>query len=199
MPSEMNKTGLLVAAPNMHDTFFARTVVLLCDYGDDGAIGVITNRITDVTSEEVLGQMDIEAGSGVRSIVRWGGPVQPGAVFLTFRRGAHDHPIRDVNDDDADEEIEPAFMVTEELRVSPARGIIAAVSEKPSESPGFLTLGYAGWAPGQLDQEIQSGSWILLDADPDIVFDVDPEDQWEHCIQTLGIAEGLLWMHPVEE
>ncbi len=195
----MTKTGLLVAAPNMQDSFFARTVVLLCDYGDDGAIGVITNRITDVTSEEVLGQMDIEPGRGIRSIVRWGGPVQPGAVFMTFRRGTHDVPIRDVNDPEADEEIEPAFMVTADLRVTPARGVIQAVAEQSGAAPAFLTLGYAGWAPGQLDEEIQSGSWIFLEAELGIVFDVDPEDQWEHCIQTLGIDEGLLWMHPISE
>ena len=195
----MSKTGLLVAAPNMQDSFFARTVVLLCDYGEDGAIGVITNRITDVTSEEVLGQMDIEAGSGIRSIVRWGGPVQPGAVFLTFRRHTTDVPLRDVNDPEGDEDIEPAFVVSEDLHVTPARGVIAAVAGLGGTEPAFLTLGYAGWAPGQLDKEIQSGSWILLDADESIVFGVDPEDQWEHCISTLGIEEGLLWMHPVEE
>ncbi len=195
----MSKTGLLVAAPNMQDSFFARTVVLLCDYGEDGAIGVITNRITDVTSEEVLGQMDIVPGRGVRSVVRWGGPVQPGAVFLTFRRGGQELAVRDVNDPDGDEEIEPAFMVNEELHVSPARGVIAAVAGEGGTEPAFLTLGYAGWAPGQLDQEIRSGSWILLEADEAIVFGVDPEDQWEHCIRTLGVDESLLWMHPVEE
>ena len=195
----MSKTGLLVAAPNMQDSFFARTVVLLCDYGEDGAIGVITNRITDVTSEEVLGQMDIVPGRGIRSIVRWGGPVQPGAVFLTFRRRTADVTIRDVNDPDGDEDIEPAFVVSEDLHVTPARGVIAAVAGQVGFEPAFLTLGYAGWAPGQLDKEIQSGSWILLDADEAIVFGIDPEDQWEHCIKSLGIDESLLWMHPVEE
>lgn len=199
MGDRLSKTGLLVAAPNMEDNFFARTVVLLCDYNEDGAIGVITNRITDVTSEEVLGQMDIEAGRGIRSTVRWGGPVQPGAVFLTFRNSAATLPIRDVNDPDGDEEVEPAFVVNDRLRVSPARGVIASVADHPEGSPGFLTLGYAGWAPGQLDSEIQSGNWLLLEIDEDILFDVDPEDQWEHCIATLGIHESMLWMHPVEE
>ncbi len=193
------KTGMLVAAPNMEDSFFSRTVVLLCDYGEDGAIGVITNRITDVTSEEVLKQMDIEAGGGIRSIVRWGGPVQPGAVFLTFRTTDEDPPVRDVNDPEGDDDVEPAFLVNDALRVSPARSVIAAVAEQTRTHPAFLTLGYAGWAPGQLDREIQSGSWILLDVDEAIVFGVDPEDQWEQCIRSLGIDESLLWMHPVEE
>jgi putative transcriptional regulator len=192
-------TGLLVAAPNMEDSYFSRTVVLLCDCGEDGAIGVITNRITDVTSEEVLGQMDIEAGSGIRSVVRWGGPVQPGAVFLTFRGGAPGVPLRDVNDPEAGEDVEPAFLVNDDLRVTPARSVIAAVSTAADGEPAFLTLGYAGWAPGQLEKEIAAGSWILLDVDEAIVFGVEPEDQWEHCIRTLGIDENLLWMHPVEE
>jgi putative transcriptional regulator len=192
------RTGLLVASPQMEDAFFARTVVLLCDYTEEGAIGIIVNRQTDVTRAEVLDQMGVPDGGGIADAVRWGGPVQPGAVFMTFVR--QDLPVEicavaDVEDDDA----EPAFAVTETLQVTPSKGIIEAVSAKTDNGGAFLTLGYAGWAPGQLDEEIQSGSWIFMDEDPTLIFSVDPEEQWEHCMATLGLERGMLWMNPIDE
>ncbi len=185
----------------MEDTFFAKTVVLLCDYSDEGAIGVITNRTTDVTASEVLEQMEVADLGGIREVVRWGGPVQPGAVFLTFDR--HDCTLvtRDVEslEDDEESEEEPAFAITERVRVSPSRGLIEDVAGHADRAEAFLTLGYAGWGAGQLDKEIQSGSWILLEPDEELVFRVEPEEQWEHCIRSLGIQKDELWMHPVEE
>lgn len=182
-------TGLLVASPQMVDSFFTKTVVLLCEYNEDGAIGIVVNRVTDLEADMVLEQMEIDDGGGISGPVHWGGPVQPGAVFLTYRRPS-------VGDDTTEEAV---FLVGDTLGVSPARGVMEAVSGDAANPGAFLSLGYAGWAPGQLDGEIESGSWIFLDADPDVLFEMPPEDRWRHCIASLGVDPAMIWMQPIDE
>jgi putative transcriptional regulator len=174
----------------MLDPNFARTVVLLCDYNEEGALGIIVNRTIDVAIEEVLDQMDVPRDGAIRGPVLWGGPVQPGAVFLTF---GGDSPAVEEGEDT------PVFSLASNLHVSPARDIIEAVAGSPDGPPAFISLGYAGWAPGQLDGEIRQGAWIFLDVDADVVFTIPPEKRYDYCLSTLGVSPHLLWMQPVDE
>jgi len=195
------RSGLLLASPQLDDAFFAGTVILLCDYTEEGAVGVIINRVTDVTRDEVLGQMDIADGGGIHDEVRWGGPVQPGAVFLTF--ADQELPVETTSVDslgqDEETDAEPTFHIDSGLRVTPSRPIIEAIAGKPDQPSAFLTLGYAGWAAGQLDKEIQEGSWIPMEIDSDTLFDTSPEDAYDFFMGRLGIDKSALWMHPVNE
>ena len=69
-----------------------------------------------------------------------------------------------------------------------------------AENPGaFLSLGYAGWAPGQLDGEIQTGSWIHMEIEPKVLFSLPAEERWQHCIDSLGVDPMMIWMTPVNE
>ena len=181
-------TGLLVASPQMLDPNFSRTVVLLCDFNEEGALGIIVNRTIDVELDEVLRQMEVgEDAGGISGPVLWGGPVQPGAVFLTFAgseaRGDEENPV---------------FSITPDMHVSPARDVIEAVA-RDENADAFITLGYAGWGAGQLDGEIAEGAWIFLDVDPDVVFTIPPDKRYDYCLSTLGISPHLLWMQPVSE
>jgi len=172
----------------MLDPNFSRTVVLLCDFNEEGALGIIVNRTIDVELDEVLRQMEVtDPAAGITGPVLWGGPVQPGAVFLTF---AGDSPPPD--------EESPVFNITGNMHVSPARDVIEAVAQDAS-ADAFITLGYAGWAPGQLDDEIAEGSWIFLDVDPDVVFTIPPDKRYDYCLSTLGVSPHLLWMQPINE
>ena len=181
--------GLLVSSPHMLDPNFSRTVVLLCDYNEEGALGIIVNRTIDVNLDEVLEQMGVPDNGGIQGPVLWGGPVQPGAVFLTFSG--------DTPDVEGEEEA-PVFSLASDLHVSPARDVIEAVADKEDGS-AFITLGYAGWAPGQLDGEIQQGAWIFLDVDADVIFSIPPDKRYDYCLSTLGVSPHLLWMLPVDE
>jgi putative transcriptional regulator len=187
MAETTTRANLLVAAPSLVDPNFARTVVLLCDYNEEGALGIVVNRRTDVPIEDVLRQMEVPDGAIVGPVL-WGGPVQPGAVFLTFPG-------------DAPQEggAAPVFHLGTGVHVSPAREIIETVAADASRGGAFITLGYAGWAPGQLDGEIKSGSWLVLDVDPDLVFRVPVERRYDFAIESLGVAPSLLWMSPVDE
>jgi len=190
----MGFSGLLIASPQMVDVFFANTVVLLCDYNAEGALGIVVNRTTELDPDEILEQMKVTDGGGIRGPVLWGGPVQPGAVFLTYSRLPEG-----VTSSEEDEETEPVFHIGPKLQVSPSREVIRAVSADDGNPGAFLSLGYAGWGAGQLDEEIQSGSWIFTEVDPIALFRVPADELYDHCIDTLGVAAHQLWMVPIDE
>ena len=190
----MKSRGLLVASPQMADVFFAKTVVLLCDYSDEGALGLIVNRVTNLESEEVLTQMEIQLSGGIKGPVHWGGPVQPGSVFLTYAR----QPEVLLDSEELELEL-PVFQLSQNLWVSPSKKVIEAVARDEGNPGAFLCLGYAGWGAGQLDLEIQSGSWIFLEEVDDVLFTIKPEDIYEHCIMSLGVDVGQIWMQPIDE
>ena len=190
----VNESGLLVASPQMADAFFARTVVLLCDYNDEGALGLIINRITNLGSEEVLEQIEVPTAGGIAGPVHWGGPVQPGSVFLTYARQpeallAGEQEALDL----------PVFQLSGGLWVSPSRKVIEAVANDADNPGAFLSLGYAGWDAGQLDSEIRSGSWIFLDNFEDVLFKLKPDEIYDYCIASLGVTEEQIWMQPIDE
>ena len=189
----MQSKGILVAAPQMIDVFFAKTVVLLCDYNEEGALGIVINRTTNLDPIQVLDQMEVEDGGGIRGPVLWGGPVQPGAVFLTYSQAELEKSEQESNDD------EPVFQVAPGLRVSPSREVIRVIASDQDNAGAFLSLGYAGWGAGQLDDEIRSGSWIFIDVSEADIFATPTEELYDHCLASLGIAAGQLWMHPVNE
>ena len=183
------RSGLLVASPQMVDVFFSKTVVLLCDYDEEGALGVVVNRLTGLDADKVLLQMGVHDGGGLEGPVHWGGPVQPGAVFMTFTRPAAGESSLD----------EAVFEIAGGIAVSPSRDMIQAVAGNADGGKAFLSLGYAGWAAAQLDAEIESGSWIFMDADEDILFDTPPDERWQKCIDSIGVDPAMIWMKPVSE
>jgi len=185
-----SRTGILVASPQMVDVFFSKTVILLCDYSEEGAMGIVINRLTGIESNQVLDQMGVPARGGLSGPVHWGGPVQPGAVFVTFDRDAIDA------EDNGEDRV---FEISSNLAVSPSQGIIELASAAVDISGAFLSLGYAGWGPGQLDEEIESGSWIYMDLDKSLVFDVPPHERWDRHIASMGVPAEMIWMQPVTE
>ncbi len=182
------RCGLLVASPSLVDIFFAKTVVLLCDFDEEGALGIVINRPTGEKIDSVLAQMDIDPAGGIRGPVLWGGPVQPGAVFLTFSN------MPGLPDDAG-----PIFELSPDLHVTPDRAVIEAVSADVPNEGAVLSVGYAGWAPGQLDGEIESGSWIWMEVDHDLVFGTPADELYDACIASIGVSTSMLWMHPVSE
>jgi putative transcriptional regulator len=187
-------TGVLVASPQMVDVFFSKTVILLCDYSEEGAMGIVINRLTGIETNQVLDQMGVPARGGLHGPVLWGGPVQPGAVFVTFKReglGAEDAAV-----DDPEDRI---FEISSTLAISPSKTVIEQAAAAVDISGAFLSLGYAGWGPGQLDEEIESGSWIYMELDDDLVFGVPPHERWDRHIASMGVPAEMIWMQPINE
>jgi putative transcriptional regulator len=170
----------------MRDPWFERALVLLCQHNDEGAIGVIINKKGEVNLQEVIDRLSEDHGEfgtlqdGTQG-TWWGGPVGEGAGFVIFKGTVEDGEGWNIG----------------AVAVSPS---LERLAELIREGTGFeLCLGYAGWGPGQLAEEIKTGSWLAVDIDPDIVFDTPPEQRYEKALAQLGLTPETIWMTPVDE
>ena len=167
----------LVAAPSLACPFFNHTVVLLVDHRDDGSLGFVVNRPSDVRLREVLTQIGIPTIDEVPvdSHVMMGGPVAPETGWLVF-----DPTQGDVSD-------EGTLQVHDRLAVSANPEMLERIARGDGPPMHMMLLGYAGWGPGQLDHEIREGSWIVVDLDPKLVFDLPADERWTGALAKLGI------------
>ncbi|MDA8364851.1 MAG: YqgE/AlgH family protein [Gammaproteobacteria bacterium] len=169
----------LIAMPNLADPNFSRTVTLICEHSSQGAMGLIINRPTDLSLREILHQMDIEiAGAAPLDLpVHLGGPVQGNRGFVVHE------PLGNW---------ESTLPVSDTLGVSTSRDILVALAQNRGPRRSFLALGYAGWAPGQLEREIAENAWLSGPADRSILFDMPAEQRWGAAAHLLGIDLAAL-------
>lgn len=181
MSEDSLRNQFLIAMPSLEDSNFERSVSLLCEHGDDGALGLVINRPTDLTLGGMLEHLEIDA-SGLseeqsKQAIYWGGPVQSERGFVLHT------PLGDW---------ESSIRVTDQLGVSTSRDILKAIGAGKGPSKFLITLGYAGWESGQLEQEILSNSWLNIDADQSIIFDSPSDDRWQAATRLLGIDPASL-------
>lgn len=178
--------GLLVASPQLKDPFFAKAVVLLCRHEEDGAMGLVINRSTNMEMGAVLKDLSVDPEKYAAKSVLWGGPVEPGRGTLVFRQGV----VKTAD----------ALDLSREISVSGSLEVLEQlIGERGESDDWFLSLGYAGWGPGQLDREIQEGSWIVLPLDHGTVFEHPLEERYDRCIATLGVDVAMIFMTPIDE
>ena len=171
---------LLVAMPQMTDPRFARSVVYVCAHsGGDGAMGLVVNKLlTSLTMDELMSHLKLETGRLDRARpVHFGGPVEPGRGFVLHTRDYQEEATLVVGD---------GFAVTATLQ------ILRAIARGEGPRRSLLALGYAGWAPGQLDAEMQANGWLSVPADADLVFSDDLDAKWQRAIAKLGIDLSML-------
>ncbi|MEM9705362.1 MAG: YqgE/AlgH family protein [Pseudomonadota bacterium] len=169
---------LLIAMPNMGDQRFDRSVVLMCSHAADHAMGVIINKTLDGAGfGELLDQLSLEAPEHIAAQpVHYGGPVQQD-------RGLVIHSL--------DYQSANTLVVNDEIGVTGTRDILSDIASGGATPRSyFLTLGHAGWAPGQLEDEIASNAWAHVDADRDLVFSDD--DIWKNALERLGVTGAML-------
>ncbi len=171
---------LLVAMPGMPDARFERSVIYMCAHNAEGAMGLVINKpIEMLTFDELLEQVGIDSIPAEREIrILFGGPVEVGRGFVLH--------TADYNQEDTLAMSGGGFAVTASIEI--LRDI--ATGGGPRQS--LLTLGYAGWGPGQLESEIQSNGWLTVNADPALVFDPDFDNKWQRAIASLGIDPNML-------
>lgn len=170
---------LLVATPVLVDPNFVRTVILVLDHDEDGALGVVLNRPGDVHVDVAMpGWGEVVAAPSVLFV---GGPVEPTSVVALGRSRAAPNVGG----------WEPIF---ERVRVvDPSADPILTASEV---APMRLFAGYSGWAPGQLEDEIDEGAWVAIPASPTDPFDPAPDDLWERILRRQGGGLALLSTFP---
>ncbi len=171
---------LLIAMPQMLDPRFARSVVYICAHSEEaGAMGLVVNKLlASLSMDELFTHLKLDPGPLGRSRpVCFGGPVEPGRGFVLHT---------------ADYREEATLVVTDGLAVTATLDILRAIGRGDGPRHSLLALGYAGWAPGQLDAEMQANGWLSAPADADLVFDPDFEGKWQRALGKLGIDLTLL-------
>jgi putative transcriptional regulator len=179
-PSRSSLSGqLLVAMPQMSDPRFARSVVYLCAHSADGAMGLVVNRLIDSLSfGSLLAQLGVDAdGAPADMPVHFGGPVESSRGFVLHTSDYHQ---------------DSTLVIDDEIALTATVDVLRAIARGTGPRRRVLALGYAGWAPGQLDAEIQANGWLLMPADLDLVFGRDNATKWEQAIAKIGIDLSLL-------
>jgi putative transcriptional regulator len=178
---------LLIAMPVMGDSRFERSVIYLCAHSAEGAMGIIVNHPAgSIDFPELLEQLGIvKKGEHIKlpenaesmKVLR-GGPVDTGRGFVLHS---------------SDFYIENATLrIDDGVCLTATVDILRAIASGSGPKHAILALGYAGWAPGQLETEIQSNGWLHCDADADLIFGDDVEDKYGRALRKIGIDPGML-------
>ena len=170
---------VLIAQPFMADASFSRTVVLLCEYSDDGALGFVLNQPTSVSLSDVLPDFPQS-----ELMLNQGGPVQLDTLHIV-------HNIPDV------------FDGTEVMNDVYWGGSLENLNDYIIINPDAdkqlkLFVGYSGWSPGQLENELQEGAWLIADVPGNVIFNTEPADVWKESILTLGEEYRFLTGMPID-
>jgi putative transcriptional regulator len=169
----------LIAMPSMVDPNFKGTVTYLCEHTEKGALGVVVNRATDITMESLFEQVEIKIEHQALSDrkVHFGGPVSVEHGFVLHRpHGTWNSSI----------------MVGDELALTTSKDILEAVASGTGPSDWLLTLGYAGWSAGQLEEEIAQNAWLTVPASADLLFETPAEMLFDVAMKELGISRFAL-------
>jgi putative transcriptional regulator len=167
---------LLAASPSLRCPFFNHTVVLLVDHQDEGSLGFVINKPSEVSFGDLLTQIGLGTnGVDLGRPVMLGGPVSPNTGWVVY------DSTRGAALGDAAVELPSGFGVSANL------GLLEQIAQGFGPDNYLMMLGYAGWGPGQLDDEIREGAWIPVDLDRRLLFDVDVGDRWATALGTLGI------------
>jgi putative transcriptional regulator len=171
---------LLIALPGMGDDRFAQTVIYICAHSAKGAMGIVINKpIPGLTFAEVMKQLQIETSSLAAELpILYGGPVETGRGFV-LHSGEY-------------EGTDSTLPVSEDISLTATLDIVRAMAEGRGPRHALFALGYAGWAPGQVESEFQSNGWLHCESDPSLVFGVSPEAKWRTALERLGIGPSGL-------
>ena len=175
--TESFRPALLLSMPQLQDPNFAKTVVLLCESNPDGAFGVVVNRPTDVAATSMV-RLDPPVTDGNDMPLYIGGPVEPqrGWILLSDEPDTEFKTIRDG------------------LYLSTSPTLLRHVLETRPAPRARVLAGYAGWGPGQLDEELAQSAWLMSDIELDLIFEVSASAMWETAIRRLGADPSTLTM-----
>ncbi len=171
---ESLENQLLIAMPTLDDTYFNKTVTYICEHNDEGAMGLIINLPVDFSLNELLAHIDADNDDNpiLDQQVLTGGPV-------ATQRGFVLHSPQDC--------WSSSLALSEEVMITTSKDILMALGTEDAPKKFMVTLGYAGWGPGQLEQELQANSWLTTPADSDILFNTPIEQRWKKATEKLGI------------
>ena len=173
--SSINLTHhFLIAMPSMVDPNFSRTLTYICEHNDQGALGLVVNRPIDLTLQALFERLSLELGDNAlsHSPIYYGGPVQTDRGFVLHA------PVGNW---------QATLPVREAIGLTTSKDILEAVGRGEGPSRMLVTLGYAGWSPGQLEHELSQNAWLTVEAKDAILFDIPAEERLPKAMELLGL------------
>ncbi|UXH77695.1 YqgE/AlgH family protein [Roseateles amylovorans] len=173
----------LIAMPGMVDEAFAGSVIYLCEHNEKGALGLVINKPISLTLGNLFEKVELELSDEAMAArpVFFGGPVQTERGFVLHE------PL-----DEQGNHYNATLAVPGGLEMTTSRDVLEALSSGAGPKRVLVTLGYSGWAAGQLEEEIGRNGWITVDAAPDIIFETPIEERYEKALALLGIDPRML-------
>ncbi len=164
----------LIAMPAMADPRFANSLTFVCEHNKDGALGIVVNKPIDMTLSALFDQIHVPlADEALRaSPVHYGGPVQVDRGFVLHR------PLGNW---------QSTLAVSDDMGLTTSKDVLEAVGRGEGPKDVFVSLGYAGWSAGQLEEELAQNAWLTVAADSGVLFDVPAEQRLPAAMQLLGI------------
>lgn len=169
----------LLAMPELGDTLFYRSVIYICEHSEEGAMGIIINRPLDIYLGVILEKMSLPSGnkSTQKKPVYLGGPLQTQRGFVLHTGGPR---------------WEDTIIIHDELCITSSKDILESMSHGDGPRECLVALGYSGWGPGQLEEEIRDNVWLNVPADHEILFSTDVDKRWNKALSSMGIDETYL-------
>lgn len=165
--------------PSLEDGNFSQSVTYICEHDDNGALGITINRPSEIILASIFEQLDIQCNNPEiqQQHVFIGGPVVQDRGFILHTPTGH---------------WDSSIKITDEIALSTSKDILEAIAHKEGPDHTLITLGYAGWAPGQLEYELSQNAWLSCPATLDIIFNTPVELRWEKAAKSIGIDLQLL-------
>ncbi len=182
MPELNLANHFLIAMPFMQDPVFGGAVVYICEHNENGVLGVVINKPTDMTMQGLFERIDLNLDAALRAPIvnepiMFGGPVQDDRGFVLHTPGAH---------------YSSSLIVTDQIAFTTSIDVLEAVAAGDGPQRLLVSIGYSGWSPGQLEEEIGRNGWLTVSADPRVMFDVPIEQRYKAAIKLLGIDPMML-------
>ncbi len=169
----------IIAMPGLMDDNFNQAVTYICEHDENGTFGIIINRESEITLNDVMQQMKIpyHAGNAGNESVFTGGPVQTNRGFILHRPTGN---------------WDSSLIVNDTVALTTSRDILEAIADNKGPDDNIIALGYAGWGPGQLEQEMAANTWLSCPAEQQIIFDTPVEERWQAAAKLIGVDVQLM-------
>jgi len=177
--SDCLRDHFLLAMPGLSEGIFSHSITYICEHGESGAMGIVINQPLDLSVEEIFEHLQITARQDFSTMpVMAGGPVQIDHGFVLHRK--------------CEKTWEASLKVTPEITLTTSRDILRAIANDKGPHDHLIALGYAGWAAGQLEQELADNSWLTMPANSDIIFCTPADQRLGAAAASLGIDMNLI-------
>lgn len=165
----------LIAMPSLDDSYFSRSLTYICEHNEEGAMGLVVNQPSTMNLQQLLEQTDKSIAvpaDKAEDIILAGGPVNQDRGFVLHSQQSG---------------WASSLTLAPNIMVTTSKDILTAIGKQQGPDDAIITLGYAGWTPGQLEQELQENSWLTVEADEEILFHTPIHKKWQAAVNKLGV------------